>query len=169
MITGFIQFQRIIPMLNEVMAQIGEEMPPLDINFGVILPGMLIGTLIMTPLTFFIGAGIQYLGVRLFGGSGEFRSHLYLLALIQVPFTILSGVLSILGLVIDLLLVFGMIGLAVSIYTLIIIVRATKVVHDIGTGRAVAGILLPPILVTFLIGCLVMTFGSALISAVSGL
>jgi len=30
---------------------------------------------IMTPLSFYLSVGLQYLGVRLFGGSGDFKSH----------------------------------------------------------------------------------------------
>lgn len=169
MISGFIQFQRIIVFLPQLMAEMGESMPPLDINFGVLFIFMLLGTLIMTPLSFFIISGFQFLGVKLFGGSGDFKTHLYLLALIQVPFTVLSGVISLLGLILEMWFVLGMIGLGLSIFTLIIFVRAAKVAHDVKTGRAVAGVLIGPVILSALAGCLVMVFGSALISALSGL
>jgi hypothetical protein len=169
MITGFIQFQRIIVLLPQLMAEMGESMPPLDINFGVIFIVMLLGTLIMTPLSFIITSGLQFLGVKIFGGSGDFRTHLYLLALIHVPFTILSGVISLLGLILEMWFVIGLIGLGLSIFTLIIYVRAAKAVHNVSTGRAVGGVLILPIILIAVGGCLMMVFGSALIGALAGL
>lgn len=168
MITGFVQFQRIISELNQVMAQMGEQMPPMDFNFGVIFLFMLIGTLIMTPLSFLIGSGLQYLGAKLFGGSGDFKTHLYLLALIQVPITVLGGVVSFLSFIQLIGFIAGLAGFGLSIFGLVITVRAIKVVHNLPTGRAVAGMIIPPIILVALGSCLVMIFGSALLSMLAG-
>ena len=169
MVTGFLQFQQIMAIFNQQMAEMGETMPPLDFNFGVLFLFMLIGTLIMTPLSFFVGAGVQFLGARLFGGTGDFKSHLYLLALIQVPVTLLGGVTSLLAFVPIIGLIAGLAGFGLSIFALIITVRAIKAVHNLPTGRAVAGLILPPIILIFIIGCLLTIFGSALAGLVSGM
>jgi hypothetical protein len=169
MITGFVQFQQFITIFNQQMAQMGEQAAPFDFNFGVIFLVMLVATLIMTPISFFIGAGLQFLGVKLFGGSGEFKTHLYLLALIQVPITILGGVISFLSFIPLIVYIAGLAGFGLSIFGLIVTVRAIKVVHNLPTGRAVAGMIIPPIILAVLGGCLVMIFGSALLGAVTGL
>ena len=168
MITGFVQFQRIITELNQVMAQMGEQMPPLDFNFGVIFLFMLIGTLIMTPLSFLIGSGLQYLGVKLFGGSGDFKTHLYLLALIRVPIIVLVGVLFFLLFIQLIGFIAGLAGFGLSIFGLVIAVRAIKVVHNLPTGRAVAGMIIPPIILIALGSCLAMVFRSALLNMLAG-
>lgn len=168
-VNGFFQFQRIITLLNQQMALMGEELPPLDFNFGMLFLGMLVITLIMTPLSFLIGAGLQYLGVKLFGGSGDFKSHLYLLALIQVPLTVLGGVLTFLGMVPVIGFVAGLAGFGLAIYGLVVNVRAIKAVHNLPTGRAVAGMIIPPIILAALAGCLLMIFGSALLGLLAGL
>ena len=155
-------------MFTELMAQQGEALPPLDFNIGIVFFVMLIGTLIMTPLLFIIGAGLQFLGARVFGGRGEFRSHFYLLALIQVPVTVLGGVVSLLSIIPGIGFIGGLVGLGISIFTLIITARVIKAVHNLPTGRAVAGMLLPPLILIFLVSCLLMIFGSALLSALVG-
>jgi hypothetical protein len=63
----------------------------------------------------------------------------------------------------------GLAGFGLSIFGLIVTVRAIKVVHNLPTGRAVAGMIIPPIILAVLGGCLVMIFGSALLGAVTGL
>jgi len=140
----------------------GEQLPQLGLNLGMIFFFILIGTVIMTPLSFYLGVGIQYLGVRLFGGSGDFKSHAYLMALIQVPMTILSGVISLLALIPLIGFVAGLGGLGLSIYTIILTVRAVKAAHNVTTGRAIAGIIVPPLVLMFIGGCLMVVFGSAL-------
>ena len=169
MIVGFFQIQQFITQWNLLVAEMGEDLPSLDFNFGVIFLVMLVGTLIMSPLLFFIGSGIQYLGVRLFGGAGDFKSHLYLLALIQVPVTILGGLLYFLTLIPYIGFVAFAGGFGLLIFTLIINVRAIKAVHNLNTGRAIAGLLLPPIILAFILGCLMMLFGSALVGILAGM
>jgi len=87
MVTGFVQFQQITSLM-------GEQLPQLGFNLGTIFFIILIGTVIMSPISFYISVGLQYLGARIFGGSGDFTSHAYLMALIMVPATVLGGVVS---------------------------------------------------------------------------
>jgi hypothetical protein len=172
MITGFVQFPQFVEQWNQLMvemAEMGETLPPLDFNFGMIFFGLLIGTLIMTPLSFLAGSGIQFLGARIFGGSGDFKSHLYILAIIQVPITILGGVTSLIAFIPSIGFVASLAGFALSIYTLIVTVRAFKAVHSLPTGRAIAGMILFPIILVVIVGCLLSIFGSALIGMLAGM
>lgn len=162
MITGFLQFQQITTIL-------GEQLPDLGFNLGMIFFLILIGTVIMTPLSFYLSVGLQYLGVRLFGGSGDFKSHAYLMALVQVPATILGGVVSLLYYVPIVGFLAGLAGFVLSIYTLILTVRLVKVSHDVPTGRAIAGILIPPFALVAIGSCLMLTIGSSLLAGLSQL
>lgn len=56
--------------------------------------------IIMTPITFFIGAGVLFLLARALGGQGgDFMTHAYLLSLSYVPLGIISSVLGIIPVV----------------------------------------------------------------------
>jgi hypothetical protein len=103
--------------------------------------------------------------VRIFGGSGDFKSHAYLMALILVPTTVLGGVVSLLSFIPVIGFLAGLAGFGLSIYTIILTVRLVKSVHNIATGRAVAGIIIPPIVLSAVVGCLIISFGSALIGS----
>jgi len=162
LITGFLQFQQITTIL-------GEQLPEFGFNLGMIFFLILIGTVIMTPLSFYLSVGLQYLGARLFGGSGEFKSHAYLMAMIQVPATILGGVVSLLYYVPIVGFLAGLAGFVLSIYTLILTVRLVKVSHDVSTGRAIAGILIPPFALVAIGSCLMLTIGSSLLAGLSQL
>lgn len=162
LVTGFFQFQQITTIL-------GEQLPDLGFNLGMIFFFILIGTVIMTPLSFYLSIGLQYLGVRLFGGSGDFKSHAYLMALVQVPATILGGVVSLLYYVPIVGFLAGLAGFVLSIYTLILTVRLVKVAHDVPTGRAIAGIFILPFVLVALGSCLMLTIGSSLLAGLSQL
>lgn len=155
MITGFFQIQQITTLLEE-------QLPELTVNLGMIFFFILIGTVILTPLTFYLSVGLQYLGVRMFGGTGDFKSHAFLMALVQVPATILGGVVSLLSFVPLVNFIAGLAGFALSIYTLVLTVRLIKVSHNVTTGKAIAGMIVPPIVMMVIGGCILMTLGSAL-------
>ncbi len=155
LINGFFQFQLITEML-------GEQLTGLNINLGTIFFFLLLGTLIFTPLTFYLSAGLQFLGVRLFGGTGSFKAQAYLMALIQVPITVLGGLISLLSLIPWIGFIAGLVGFGLSIYAIILSVRALKVAHNVSAGRAVAGIIVPPLILSFIGGCILMLLGSTL-------
>ena len=165
MINGFFQFQQITTIMDEQLPAMGTDLPPIDFNFGIIFFVILIGTVIMTPLSFYLTAGMQYLGGRLFGGSGTFKAHAYLMALVHVPMTIISGVISLFALVPLIGFLAGLAGFGLSIYTIILTVRLVKVVHRLGTGQAVAAIFVPPIVLSIIGGCLILVLGSTLLGS----
>ena len=162
MVTGFFQFQQITTLM-------GEELPQLGFSLGAIFFIILIGTVIMSPISFYISVGLQFLGARIFGGSGDFKSHAYLMALILVPTTVLGGLISLFALIPVIGFIAGLAGFGLSIYTIILTVRLVKVTHDLPTGKAIAGIIVPPIVLSAIGGCILMTIGSSLLAGLSQL
>lgn len=160
MVTGFFQFQQITTLM-------GEQLPELGFNLGTIFFIILIGTVIMSPISFYLSVGLQFLGVRIFGGSGDFKSHAYLMALILVPATVLGGVVSLLAYIPVIGFLAGLAGFGLSIFSIILTVRLVKSVHNVTTGRAVAGIIVPPIVLMAIGGCILMTIGSSLLATLS--
>ncbi|MCJ7734276.1 MAG: YIP1 family protein [Anaerolineales bacterium] len=155
LVNGFFQFQQITQLM-------GDQLSSLELNLGMVFFFLLLGTVILTPLSFYISVGLQFLGVRLFGGKGKFKSHVYLLALIQVPLTIMGGVVSLAAFIPIIGFVAGLVGLVLSIYGIILTVRAVKVVHNVSTGQAIGGIIVPPLILMFIGGCIMMALGSTL-------
>ena len=104
---------------------------------------------------FYLSNGVIYLGARVFGGTGDFNTQSYLQSLFVVPAGIVMSLLS---------LVFavpyagpclgGIAVLAVIVYAIILSVRAVKVAHDLTTGRAVAAIFVPALVIGLIVGCL---------------
>jgi hypothetical protein len=148
MVTGFFQLQNIFTMLPPELSAV---IP----NLGMLILILLFGSVLLTPISFYIQVGVQYLGARIFGGTGLFKSQAYIQGLVQVPFTILGGLISLSFLIPILGFVFGLIGFGISIFALIVNVRAIKAVHDLSTGRAVAAMIIPPIAVSLIFGCLI--------------
>jgi hypothetical protein len=165
MINGFFQFQGIMTIMDEGLPGMETDLPPMDFNIGILFFVILIGTVIMTPLSFYLTVGMQYLGGRLFGGSGTFQVHAYLMALVQVPMTILSGLVSLLALVPLIGILAGLAGFGLSIYTIILTVRLVKAAHGLGTGQAVAAVFVPPIVLSLIGGCLFLVVGSSLLGS----
>ena len=162
MVTGFFQFQQITTLM-------GEELPQLGFSLGTIFFIILIGTVIMSPISFYLSVGLQFLGARIFGGSGDFKSHAYLMALILVPTTILGGLVSLFALIPVIGFVAVLAGFALLIFSIILTVRLVKVAHNLPTGKAVAGIIIPPIVLSAIGGCILMTIGSSLIQMLTQL
>jgi hypothetical protein len=110
---------------------------------------ILCGGVLSTIVGFYFSNYICYYGARILGGKRRPRAQLYLQSLFAVP---LGAVASLAGLIpyAGALIAFGL-----GLYMLMLDVRVVKVVHKFTTGRAVASILLLPLilpLVIFLIG-----------------
>lgn len=160
MVTGFVQFQRITTLM-------GEQLPELGFSLGTIFFIILIGTVIFSPISFYLTTGMQYLGARIFGGAGDFKTHAYLMALVLVPATVLGGVVSFLAFIPLIGFLAGLAGFGISIYTIILNVRLVKSVHNLATGRAIAGIIIPPFVLIAIGSCLLMTIGSSLLAGLT--
>lgn len=157
LVTGFLQFRALSAALQAELP--GSSQVP---NLGTFFVGLLVGAAVLTPISFYLNAGMQFLGSRLFGGEGTYGEQAYLQALIQVPATVLGGLFS-LGAVFPAAgCILAPLGLLLGIWTLILNVRAMKSVHGLGTGGAVAAIIVPPLLLTFLFGCILFATGSVI-------
>ena len=99
--------------------------------------------IISVPLAFFIGVAILFVVAKLFGGTGTFLEQSYAMALFYVP---IQAVIAILGLV----PFFG--GLAtfvLGIYEIVLAVFAIAASQRLSTGRSVAVVLLPGVILLF--------------------
>jgi hypothetical protein len=90
---------------------------------------------------FYLSNGLVFLGARIFGGTGDFTRQIYSQSLFAVPIGIASGLMNLVPCL-------GLIAvLAVSIYAIVLNVRAIKAVHNLTTGRAVAAVFFVPAVV----------------------
>lgn len=151
LVTGILQ-------LTALPFSLSEELPGMGVLFLIVL----IGSLFMTPISFYLSVALQYLGARLFGGKGNFISHAYLQAVVLVPITILAGVISLGALIPVIGFLFGLAGFGLSIFGFILSVRLVMAAHDLSTGKALGALFIPPVLLIFLSGCLLFLLGPAI-------
>ena len=104
--------------------------------------------LIITPLRFFIGAGILWLAARMFGGTNSnFMTHSYLLSLSYTPLRIIGtviGIIPILG---------ALVSFAAFLYQLYSAGLAMQASQRMQPGRAQLAAFLP-LIVGILLACL---------------
>jgi hypothetical protein len=115
------------------------------------LGGNVVGTLccgfIGTIAGFYISNGLAYLGARVLGGTGDFGTQTYLQSLFAVPIGIVAAAVNLVPCV-------GVIAaLALAVYGLVLNVRAVKVTHNLTTGKALAAVLVPALLLGLLVVC----------------
>jgi hypothetical protein len=153
------------PMFAQILDQM--DLPP-DARAqmeAMLSGGMLTGivgassvvTVIMTPIFFLIGTGILHLIARALGGTGEFGSYAYLVATFQAPLLIVRSVVSLapfLGVCLNAIAL---------IYGLVLLYYATKVAHNLASGRAIAVVVAPIILLLAFLGCIIIAVLSFLI------
>jgi hypothetical protein len=121
------------------------------LNSGVLggLGGLGLGAIITVPIGFLISTGIYFVIAKLLGGKGEFGRYAYLNATFSAPLTILSSLLSLIpGLG-------GCIAIFVSIYQVVLTYYATKVEHQLSSGRALMVVLLPLIAFFVFFACMI--------------
>jgi len=74
---------------------------------------------------------------KAFGGVGDFRQVLYCTAAYTVPAMIVSGILGLLGQIPCVGILFGLLSIALGIYTIVLNVIAVRAVHQIETWQAI--------------------------------
>ena len=152
-----------MPMLNQM------DMPPearaqlAQLLSSGLMTGMLGGAslfaIILAPIGFLISVGIYYLIARVLGGTGDYGRYAYLIAVFQAPISIILAVVSwvpILG---------GCVGLIGWIYSLVLTFYATKVEHNLTSGKAIAVIVIPIVVLLALFAC----FGVAILAMIASL
>jgi hypothetical protein len=138
----FLLFQLTLPgMLSS------NNVPPSSIAALEAFPlGFALFVIVLYPLFFFIGTGIQYLIARAFGGQGTFVAHGYSSLLYSAPIGVVS-------LLLELIPILGpLAGSALGIYAIVLNVFMIMGVHRMSGGKATLVVLLP-IIVLFVIGC----------------
>lgn len=154
-------------MMNQMIRSMGLEeqgFPAAGGSIMTVVCGAPIGAVI-SVVVFAILVGIVQLLARMFGGRGTFDQLAYALAAIITPFSLVSGVLSLLS-AIPIPFVgfcFGLLGFAAGIYVLVLEVMAVKGVNQFGWGQAIGSLLLP---VLAIVCCISVAVG-ALLSVVS--
>jgi hypothetical protein len=109
----------------------------------------------LTTLFFAIGVAIVQWLARMFGGRGTNDQLAYSMAAIVAPFTILSGLLLLLGAIPVVGLCLSAILSLAGIYIFVLEAMAVKVVNQISWGAAIGSLLIPGFVIAFLCVCLI--------------
>jgi hypothetical protein len=112
-------------------------------------------TIILTPvftiISMIILTGIFHFIAKLFGGNGIWGDLVFCIAAVVAPSSIISGVIGIIWQIFSkvqvlfflVAIIFGIIGVALAIYNIILYVLAVKAAENVGTGGAIATLLIP--------------------------
>ena len=117
---------------------------------------------IVTLIGAFIGVGIIWIFAKILGGKGTYTQLFFLVSLFAIP-------MAVIGLVIVIPAVGSILGLLVGLYTLYLWVIAVQSSQELSTGRAVAAVLIPVILIAIIIAILAVIGLMALGTAMGGL
>jgi hypothetical protein len=118
-----------------------------------------LGTMVTTPLVFFIEMGLFYLLARAFGGQGTFLAQCYVFLLLCVPLSLLGTIGLMLGVIpFAGVILFWVGALALGIYEIVLLVYALMAVHRLNGGKATG---------VFLMVVMLFIVGFALLSVVA--
>ncbi len=106
---------------------------------------------IFTIISMMILTGVFHLIAKLFHGNGTWGDLVFCVATVVAPASIISGVLgTVWGLVSQVQILYflvaifaGVIGVALAIYNIVLYVLAVKASENVGTGGAIATLLIP--------------------------
>ena len=138
-----------------------------SVGIGTAICGAPVGA-IVAVLGFAIWVALVQWIAKLFGGTGSFDKLAYAFSAITVPYSIVAAVLSLLGLIPFIGILFGLISFALSIYVIVLEVLAVKAVNRLDTGKAVGAVLLPVVVFFFFICCCALIVGVVMGTAVCG-
>ncbi len=91
---------------------------------------------------------------KMFKGVGSFDKLLYAFAAFTAPLSLVSAAFSIFSIIPFVGFCTSIIGIAVLIYSLFLMVTATKAVNGFGWGEAAGSVLIPTLVFIFLCSCL---------------
>ena len=99
---------------------------------------------IVTPVSFYLNNGINYIIALIFGGKGKFNTQAYISSLYFVPLGLIASLASFTMLIPKIgPYMFSVVLLGITVFNIRFTVRLFKVVHGFTTGRALVAILLP--------------------------
>ena len=117
--------------------------------------------LFIAPVSFYLNAGLNYLGALVFGGKGRFSEQAYLASLFFVPVGMLSSMIAFLSLIPYMgPIVEWPLLLVIVIVTTVLQYRVIRVVHGLTSGRALGAVLAPHSVIICV--CLPIAVGAAL-------
>ncbi len=126
-----------------------------SVGFGTVICGAPVGA-IFAVLGFAIGVGLIQWVAKLFGGTGSFDKLAYSFSAIIVPVSVVSAVLTLIGIIPFIGILTGLISFGIGIYTIVLQVLAVKAVNGLDTGKAVGSVLLPGLVIFLFICCCVI-------------
>jgi hypothetical protein len=133
---------------NSIRDQLRAQGRDLPFDPGVFTASAGFGSIISTPIGFFLGAFILWLFAKMLGGqNSNFMTHSYLLSLSYAPLRIVAGVLSIIP------VLGGLLGLVLGLYQLYSAGLAMQASQRMAPGRAQLAAFLPTI-IGVVLGCL---------------
>lgn len=138
--------------INALRDQFAAQGRTLPFDPGVFTATAGFGSIISTPLFFFIGAAVLFLFAKMFGGQdSNFMTHSYLLSLSYAPLRIAAGILSIIP------VIGGLVGLVLGVYQLYSAGLSMQASQRMAPGRAQLAAFLPAIIgVVLFCLCLVL-------------
>lgn len=160
---GQSMFQQFLP--PEIAREIPIGTTP-SIGFGTVICGAPVGAIIAV-IGFAIATGLIQWVAKLFGGVGTFEKLAYTFSAISVPYSIITAVLAIIGIIPIIGILTGVISFALAIYVVVLEVLAVKAIHGLDTGKAAGAVLLPVVAFLLLICCCVIA-GVALMGPMIG-
>jgi hypothetical protein len=123
-----------------------------SIGFGGVICGAPVGAVIAVIVFAIVTALIQWVA-KLFGGTGSFDKLAYAFSAITVPYSVVSAVLALIGIIPIINILTGLISFGLTIYVIVLEVLAVKAVNGLDTGKAVGSVLLPGLAIFLLICC----------------
>jgi len=145
-------FEQFLP--PELARELPVEAMP-SIGFGTVICGAPVGA-IFAVIGFAIFTALIQWVAKLFGGTGSFKKLAYTFAMITVPVSVISSVLTLVGIIPFIGILTGLIGFGLSIYVLVLEVQAIKAVNRLDSGKAVGALLLPGLVFALFICCCIV-------------
>jgi len=152
----------IAAIINSLSMSISNPMAQEDLPFSIntrnILMYSTLCTVFLSPIMYYVGAGVQYLGTRFFDGKGDYETQIYLQSLLAVPLTLLTGVVTLLTRIPYVGILFAIALFGITIFAVVLNVRIFKAIHKLSTGKAIVSMILVPIAFMFLMFCILSIF-----------
>lgn len=134
----------------EVQAQMG---PMLSM-----MTGGSVAAILTVPIGFLIGTFILHLIAKMLGGQGDYGMFAYLASTYQAPLTIASSILAVIP------VLGGCLSLILAIYIYVESFFAVKANYGLTSGRALATVLIPLVLVIIVGICAAVVVGGLIAS-----
>ena len=124
-------------------------------GIGTVICGTPIAA-VLAVLGFAIGAALIQWAAKLFGGTGSFEKLAYTFSAITVPYSVVTAILTLVGIIPFVGILTGLISFGLFFYIIVLEVLAVKAVNRLDTGKSVGAVLLPSLVLFLLLCCCVI-------------